>query len=118
MGQTGDAFARMKQYPKGSRLMFFVEWDVEEPVGLVTLETVVLGMLRASPEVTQRRDLGSEYFECDMGIIVSTILEMRKRLSAAPGGGGEVPDVPDVPDVPGGNAGGTQRFGQTKFVAL
>ena len=88
VGQSGNVFARIKGYPKGSRLLFFVEWDNDESVGLAVLETVVLCMLRGSPEVKQRRDLGSEYFECDMDLIISVILDVRKRLKFAPDGEG------------------------------
>ncbi len=94
VGRTGDIWERLKKYPKGSLLVFFSEWNEEEPVGLEPLEAVVLALLRGSAQVKQRRDLGTEYFEGDMRGMASLILEMQKRLSTAPGGGGET--LPEV----------------------
>ena len=88
VGRTGDIWKRLKKYPKGSVLLFFSEWNGEP------LEAVVLALLRGSAQVKQRRDLGTEYFEGDMRGMASLILEMQKRLSTLPGGGGET--LPEV----------------------
>jgi hypothetical protein len=68
-GRSHDIITRFNQYPKGSRLLFCVTSN--DPV---LHERIVLYHLRNL--FKNRRDIGAEYFECDISLLLSKIFEL------------------------------------------
>ncbi len=72
-GRTDDWLLRIKNYPKGSELVYFQQWRIAGHDSLVAAETALLHALRSHPDVLERRDIGAEYFQADPDLLTALV---------------------------------------------
>lgn len=61
VGCTNNLQRRFSQYPKGSVVLF-----TEAVMDYKAIERKLLNALLSTPEIKQAKDIGSEYFDCDL----------------------------------------------------
>lgn len=71
IGRTIDLFKRMSQYPQGSKLLLSIASD--------NLKTIELSIIKKFSQVFKARiDIGREYFEGDVSIMIDLIIDIVK----------------------------------------
>lgn len=73
-GFSLDMKTRLRQYPKGSQLLFFICADNARQ-----LEARIHNTLREDSAVKQRKDFGSEYYEAKLEDLIDVMLECRAK---------------------------------------
>ena len=68
IGRTKNITNRLKQYPKGSELLFTIMVDNSRKI-----ETDILNYLKNNENYIQYTDSGNEYFRCDLNILKKDI---------------------------------------------
>ena len=68
VGRTKDILRRYTEYPKGSKPILTLSCDDSK-----LIETKILNYLKENNLYFQRKDLGNEYFQCDINILKSDI---------------------------------------------
>ncbi len=70
VGRTKNITNRLKQYPKGSELLYMFSC-----VNSKSVETKILQYLNANNDFKQIKTSGNEYFQCDVNLLKNTIFK-------------------------------------------
>lgn len=74
IGCTNDINKRIKQYPKGSKLIFSIISK-----NFRKIETLWINKLKQENEIIFRNDIGYEYFECNHTILIEKLIKIIKK---------------------------------------
>lgn len=75
-GRAHDSGERLKGYPKGTKLLCCL------PVSrMKDAEGTMLGSCRGDADILERRDFGSEYFECSLGRLIGKLVTVSEMFS-------------------------------------
>jgi hypothetical protein len=71
IGCTQDLIKRFKQYPKNSIIKFSIMHDNYKEI-----ERKWINILNNSDDIIKRKDIGSEYFQCNYIILINNLINI------------------------------------------